>query len=759
MPARYAMPFPLPLPSPRFLRSLALVAFAAVASTAASAAPADLFRQWAADPWIDRQVSLADLGFDKPIALQGGGGDNGTRRELFLPVPAGLPLQGATLQLDADYLRGDGGRSTFVLSIDGYPVSSRRFADDRGDAGLSIGVDSAPRDSGFVRLGAAWTSVVSDVVCADQSAPGNVLRLLPTTRLHYRIDRNQLGSLATAWSTLPPRPVLLVAGRGLGQPAYDAAWRIGVALERAGKRVQVRALPAVGDTVDMAATPLPADLRGVAAFAALGAEAGRHRIANAAEVGALLALGGRGPLRADIAIADAALTQQVNAALDALAAQMGGADAEAFGAWRAASFGLSARPLASGEVALRTLGGAPLVAVSADAGPQAALLFDSLWKPVAGGSAIGLATVSRPRPDERILLSELGGKPGSLDVGNRSDWIATFGIEDVADNGRAPQALVFDLSATPDSIGAGPVASVYFNDFLLGADLLRPDGKPHRMRVAIPDYMLAPRNVVRVTFLRQLSKPRCHDQQTSYPVSVLPTSHVELGKVASGNNFAGIRRRFVDGGEIIVPAAWLADAPASLPRTIRYADAAGVSLANTQLVVAAADKGQDAVRPATTFLAFDLPVEKSPAQVDAGQGRLVLANGKTTLIDASRLSRMAVLQVADSGGQHGIVYRAISADSPVPGKPVLLGRGDVALLDGAGVTLEVDSRDPRGAQLADQANPESVWQRWRVWWIVLAVVVALLLLVARIAQVRRRQRQRAAQALAAGSAGTPGVTP
>lgn len=736
---------------PASARTLALGALALLCSTA-GAAPADLFRQWAADPWIERQVSLADLGFDKPIALRGGGGDNDIRRELFLPVPAGIPLQGATLQLDADYLRGDGGRSTFVLSLDGYPVSSRRFSDDKGDASLNIGVDGARRDTGFVRVGALWNSVVSDVVCADQSAPGNVLRVLPTTRLRYRIDRSQLGSLATAWSTLPPAPVLLVASRSVGQPAYDAAWRIGVALERAGKRVQVRALPAVGDTIDMGNAPLPADLRSVPAFAALAAEGGRHRIGSAAEVGALLTLGSHGPLQADIAIADSALAQQVNAALDALGAQMGGVDAEAFAAWRASAFGLAAQPPKAGEVALKSFGGAPVVAVAADAGPKAALLFDSLWKPVAGGSTIALATVSRPRPDERILLSDLGGKPGSLDVGNRSDWTATFGIEDVTDDGRGPRALVFDLSATPDSTGAGPVASVYYNDFLLGAELLPPDGKPHRMRVRVPDYMLAARNVVRVSFLRQLSKPRCHDQQTSYPVSVLPTSHVELGKIASGSTFTGVRRLFADGGQVIVPAAWLADAPTSLPRAIRYADTAGVSLARTTLVVVADDKARDPVRPTATFLALGLPVENAPARLDPQQGRLVLANGKTTLLDASHLDRTAVLQVADSGGQRGIVFEATAPDAPVPRKPLQLSHGDVALLDANGVTLEIDSRDPHGAQLADQANPESLWQRYRGWWIALGVVVVLLLLVARIAQVRRRQWLRVHGAM-------PGNTP
>lgn len=732
-----------------FSRPLGRLAAAALCSAllpvGVFAAPADVFRQWTSQPWLERQITLGELGFQTPIALQGGESDS--RREFFLPVPAGVPLEGAALQLDADYLRGDGGRSVFVLSLDGYPVSSRRFTDDRGDASLSIGVDGAARSSGFVRVGATWNSTISDVVCADQRAPGNVLRILPTTRLRYRIDRNRLASLATVWSTLPPRPVLMVAGRNLAQPAYDAAWRIGLAMERAGKRVQVRALPAVGDAVDVTADMVPADLRGIPAFAALSANGGAsrsHRIGSPAELGALLALGARGPLSADVAVADPALGTAVNGALDALAAQMAAdpAGAAAFAQWRTGAFGLAAQPVASGEVALRTLGGTPVVAIAADAGTQAALLFDSLWKPVAGGSSIVPTAIARPRADNHILLSQLGGKPGSFDVGNRSDWTATFGIEDVAGDGRAPRALVFDLAASPDSGGAGPVASVYLNDYLLVAKTLTPDGKPQRLRAEVPQHMLAPRNVVRVTFLRQLTKPRCHDQQTPYPVSVLPASHVELGKVPAGRDFGGVARRFADGGEVLLPAAWLADAARSLPRTIRLADAAGVSLSGTKLVVVPADAAAKPVSPGATFLALDLPVDADISRIDAAKAQMTLTNGKTTLLEASRLSGIGVLDVAKAGGNYGVVWRPVVADAPVPLAPVQLSRGDVAVLDASGVVLEIDSHDPRGAQLAEDANPESPFAVYAGWWIALIALLLLVLLAARIAQVRKQRRAR-----------------
>ena len=71
---------------------------------------------------------------------------------------------------------------------------------------------------------------------------------------------------------------LLVDGKALQAPAYDAAWRIGTALQAGGKQVQVVALPTVGDSVDLAGISIPASLQGVPAYAALATGERAHAI-------------------------------------------------------------------------------------------------------------------------------------------------------------------------------------------------------------------------------------------------------------------------------------------------------------------------------------------------------------------------------------------------------------------------------------------------------------------------------------------------
>lgn len=69
-------------------------------------------------------MRLSDLGIDAPIIL----GSTDARRELYLPVPAGVPLTEATLNTDASYLNGEGGRNTAALTgrLSGRAEGARR---------------------------------------------------------------------------------------------------------------------------------------------------------------------------------------------------------------------------------------------------------------------------------------------------------------------------------------------------------------------------------------------------------------------------------------------------------------------------------------------------------------------------------------------------------------------------------------------------------------------------------------------------------
>ena len=107
--------------------SVATFAAALLTAGGVHAAPDDLgaaFAQLSHGRVVTRSLSLAEVGMREPLVLQA----PEAIRELYLPVPANLPISDAALQLDGSYLRADGGRTTMLVSLDGAPVLARGAA-------------------------------------------------------------------------------------------------------------------------------------------------------------------------------------------------------------------------------------------------------------------------------------------------------------------------------------------------------------------------------------------------------------------------------------------------------------------------------------------------------------------------------------------------------------------------------------------------------------------------------------------------------
>lgn len=714
---------------------------AAPAPASTQAAPQGLPQALKAlsDGAVSVSVALSDLGIQQPISLSG----TDARRTLFLPVPAGVPIQDGTIALDARYLRGDGGRTSFVASVDGTPQSATSPTASRGDASATLTVPGAPRSSGFVQLGVAWASMVAEQLCFDDRSIGNVLEVLPTTRLTYSYDRNAVRDLATAWTALPPLTRVLLAPGTLADQSYDAAWRIGTVLERASKRVVFVTLPQVGAEVDLAGLDIPDALKAVPAFAAL-ASGGRHKIADEAELGALLMFAGRGPIGADIVISDAALRGALSAAGNALRTQVAAAGPEAgaaFDAWRASSFTAEADPTGR-NLRIAMLGGRSVIAVDASAGAPAAGILTDTWRRTLQVAAVkvDVARPSLPGEVRSIPISRLGGVPGSFDVMVRGDWTATFDLGKAVSGGGLPSRLDLDLSAAPGAASSRPVASVFLNDYLLGARNLDADGSPERLSVDVPFYALAPVNVLRVSFQRQPMGDRCRETPQAYPVAVLPSSRLVADTEATSTDFVGVIARLPGAVDVIVPSAYGTRPADSLPRIVSLVTATGVSPEQARLVVA---KDAAAQTPSANFLAFDVPITGAQQKVRVEGDRLVLSGHEDRpLLDVAGLDRVAVIQAVSAAGKVGLEYRTLGA-GPGSAAAFQLGTGDVAVIADSGTVAQINTQSAL-AKVADRPMDYVVmaWQA-RGLWGPIAVGVAILLfvlLLLRARAVRRRNK-------------------
>ncbi|AVJ26931.1 cellulose biosynthesis cyclic di-GMP-binding regulatory protein BcsB [Achromobacter spanius] len=703
----------------------ALVAAGLLMPLAALASPAgDALRRLQSDDMVTRSTTLEDLGIKEPVVLS----NSDARQEFYLPVPRGVPITDARLDFDARYTKGEPGRTNMVLWLDGVPQTAQRVADGEGSASRTLAVERRARDSGFLRVGVDWQSDIALRHCESNRATGNALTISPQTRLSYRYDASAINSLDDAWGSLPGQPVLMVASRKLDQQAFDSAWRLGVAMERSGKRVEVRAFPAVGEEVDTRGLQAPAGLGQVPAFAALAGKE-THKLANPAEIGALLVMGAPA-VAGDVVIADAALSTKYNAALDALQAQLASDPdaADAFKAWREQRMPLAGAGLASKEIRLVSLSRQAVIAVAADAGAQGAGVFDTAWRRILASRQVQVQTALPPQSmqDGGVRLSTLGGSPASFDVVARGDWNASFPLAAVTTDGRVPDELVMDVAAAPGASSTRPVASVFWNGILLGAKQLEADGRPERLTARVPGYALGVTNAVRVTFQRQPVSVDCNEIPQGYPVNVLPTSYVKPGKAQPDGTFVGLLPLMAGSPQVLIPDSYLADAPDNIKRVIGIAAASGVSATRAELSVSPA--GQ-AVKPARAFLAMELPVDGAkPAVKVTARKQLQVAGKDTTLLDISGLTQLSTAEVVSAGGQEGVLWHTLGEQPGMTDAPFVLNRGNIAIIGAAGPVAWIDSANP------DASHPpgagESAFFEWRryISWSVPAISISLLVL-------------------------------
>jgi len=721
--------------------SLSLLAVTPAFALAADSPLSQAISRLNADTRQQRVIELRELGIDRPIILSA----SDARRELYLPVPADVPLTDASLHFDASYLNGDAGRNTLLLSLDGYPVRALGLNEGEGDASAVLGVDKAARESGSVRLGIAWSSIVSRIQCEDERAIGNVLRIDPHTRLSYSFDAMQLQDVGAAWNALPGKPGILVAPGALSSASYDAAWRLGVALERIGKQARIVPFPSVKDSVDVSTLNIPAELKQIPAFASLDGK-GLRTLDDPAQIGALLMLGQSPALNVDLAVSDPQLLKAITESLDALQRQVQSVDGSAvnaFAQWRERHVNAALNTSGSDNVRLALLGAHPLLMINQDAAGKAIGLFGAAWNKLARSRqlTVGEEAGMPLSEDGRVALTHLGGRPGSLDVLAKTDWSASFPLGSVAYDGRIPVSAAIDVAAAPGATDTPPVVSLFLNDYLIGARQLDADGQRERIEARIPRYALAAQNTLRVTFQRQPVSDLCRETPQPFPIAVLPSSHVTLEKTTLDNDFAGMAARFASGTQVLVPQSYLDRPAASLPQLIRIASASGVSPLRAELKVSA--DAQTAIAPDKAFLAFEVPIKDSDESVQVDyDGHLLIHHKEQTLLDLKSLNHLASLQVIESGAQQGMVYRTLGGQAPDFARPVLLERGNTTLLADSGPLVTFDAKDPTGSQMVDDQAPKGLdaWRKPSALWLIPAAVIAFLVLLLAGRRARRNRQ-------------------
>ena len=728
-----------------------LLLVAGFAGSANAGEIADALNQLVQKKTIQQSVMLSDLGVTRPLSLAG----SSARRDIYLPVPSEVPLEDAVLDLKGHYLHADGGETTYTLSLDSYAVAARSLTGAEGNADIQIGVDGAPRESGFLHLGINWSSASGKFYCDDAEPIGNILQILPETRLNYSYMSDQVTDIASAWAALPLNVDLMISGETLDEAQYDAAWRIGTALEKAGKHINVIALPRVGDIVDAEGIAVPTALLKIPAFSKFS-DGGAVKLNSEAELGAFLLL--RAPsFQPDVLVMDAVFNQHMTTAFSALSDEIAAEDSEAAAPLRSMekTNALLIEPLEEENVGLRFVAGRPVIAVSQDGTAEAAGLFDTMWRNAAAAEQLSVRHASTPQTaDNRIALGAISQAAGDVDVVSQAEWSTTFNTGDFP-VGKTPAGLDLKVSAAPGATATKPVASVFLNGYLLGAKQLTSDGQPEAISVKVPSYALLPRNTISVRFQRQPASDHCRETPQAFPAAVLPDSQIILRDAPPADGFVTLAPHMSGDTYVAVPNSRLSQATHTLPTVVHVAGATGISPSKAEFsAVEAAAVSQ----PDKPFLFFDIAGESLPERVKtSGEQMTISAADGTPLFDVAGLSNIAVLEAVHANNQAGLSYQSVGSVATID-RSFQLPQGDVAIIGENGVLA---SANTSGKPLfSDSENPVSIvspdtfslkslvtpefWTQRFPWFLTIAIVGGFVVLTV-FAKIARRRAEKGSE--------------
>lgn len=707
--------------------------------TSPSSASTQPFDAWLALQPLTRTTSLADLGFEQPLLLSG----MAATRTLYFPVPARAMLRDVQLDVVHNYVHSEQHKGWLSLAVGPQvifqgliePGQRPRVATgllphtetENGFLPVVLGLQRAPRPGGK-----------PGDPCDEEGVMPASLLIHPSTRIRFSYHPSDASKPADAWALLPNPSVVLMPGGRLAPATYDAAWRVGAALVQQQHRPAFEPMPRPGDEVDTALLQVPGHLKGFPVFDRL-AKRRVVRLDSEAEVLAWLLLRLQATPSPAVLLVDEAHQQLLRLGQAQMLALLAAQRPLALANYRYVVDSLLApvlTPVATDRVVTQALAQGPLLVVFPPGSQGVAQLGDRAVQPLTqvsgwrGWPALALRT-----RDNAVTWEALGMGVGPLALQHQAEWSGRFAASHPGLAGRTPKELVLDVAVPPRTEGLDPVVSVYFNDMLLVSRRLQGLPEGERVRVGIPQAVVRSDNVVRAVFVRQHPLGVCGQGVEALPLTVLPSSHVTLGKRHLSENFSGVSAAFAGGGRIVVPSAYLDDAVLTLPRVLWASQALALGADQAEVQVGDASNPALGVPP---FLAMDVAQAGNP---NAGLGDVLMPahqpGPNQQGLRVGDLTSGAVIRVHMQGGIPSAVLQSVGQGlDPLP-PAARLTHGNMAVVDQRGQLLQWDAEGRTDAQfLEDIQDP---WVRRHLGWVVPLLVVLAFVALLYAASVRRRR--------------------
>ncbi|MDO6587672.1 cellulose biosynthesis cyclic di-GMP-binding regulatory protein BcsB [Salipiger sp. 1_MG-2023] len=353
----------------------------------------------------------------------------------------------------------------------------------------------------------------------------------------------------------------------------------------------------------------------------------------------------------------------------------------------------------------------------------------SNWAALAGGDSAITTAVSPNNPTNDVLaLSSLNADLTPRLVVSTQDVLIPFESADLP-AGKTVASVDLMMAAALDAEGRGATASVYLNETLLGNRPL-PNGVPERLTFNVPRGLIGRDNLLRVSIQRQPSGGECRFKPQGYPAQILPGSTLRLADADDGDDhFFTLRQDFGEGVQLVLDPDL--DLASALPW---ISGVAGTMIPDRATILPRASVS--ALEPGLPFFVISQsnPGDGDPA-IDFDSGRVEIRNRSGELMFAGdELDRIGVAQIVTRGDQTGLWLRPGAGPAPEPTvqQPLVLNRGDLALLDQKGVIVATGTRVNPVLDVAypDRTSLAQILAKYRPWivggaWLLLTLLVLI----------------------------------
>jgi len=390
-----------------------------------------------------------------------------------------------------------------------------------------------------------------------------------------------------------------------------------------------------------------------------------------------------------------------------------------------------------GVAAVRTRWG-PALLIGGDNPAAAITLLSSRWRPLADNAALSVAMLGEDNTSQSLSFEDLGIVLQSAELVEQVQFDTAFS-RDRLPPGYRVKALTLDLAIGASPSGANATIFAFMNGRLLGSRT-SAGAVPATLSLSVPQDLLSRDNALSVRIQRPDRLGACNNPSPGQPVQMLPSSRLELAPASQGKDFFDLPQAFQGGVDILLPPD-----PAEMRAALTLLVATGVDLLpeNAPFNVIFVNQATLSDRPFVLVSSAE-PAGATP-QVRFDQGSLTVtrSDGKLLLDLASAKNAPTIAQVLHTDKAIGLWLRPGKTMPESQAQPIRLDRGDVAVIDEAGVALafSTERREIVNIVYHEIRSWTDLASQYRPWIVGALWLTLTLAFVAGMSHLHRRRRR------------------